>query len=460
MYLPAEAQDRLFTQIGELSPAGQPGRGGNRTQPRRRAAAADARAVQEGGRRARHRADRRRRGADLSRRATARTSPTGSTTTAGAPRAQHSDDEMRRLGRWIDERSAGRRQGRVLRLRDRRAAVMPRTADDSWDIATSVGATAVMVALARAAETASADPLIRDQFAELLVDDAGTRGSARAGRRRGAADDDDPDSTVDSQHMINYQAVRTHFFDAYFADAAAGGHPSGRDSGRRPGLARLPAGLAGRHQSSTRSTSPRCWSTRPQTLAAHGATPVADRRACPSTCATTGRKRCATTVSTRASRRRGWPKGCCRFCRRRPQEALVRLIDALSGPGSRVGRRGFRRGRRRAPRGRGAVGQARRTKPAKRAARHLVQPVRPVVRRRTSAPTAATGSPRTAGPRRSGERAATKLTPIGPRAGGPDVAARSRTRFRRPPTEAVTAVRPAIFLTALPTGWLGSRYHR
>ncbi|MDT5221256.1 MAG: hypothetical protein QOF15_3361, partial [Mycobacterium sp.] len=46
---------------------------------------------------------------------------------------------------------------------------MPRTADDSWDIATSVGATAVMVALARAAETASADPLIRDEFAEPLV---------------------------------------------------------------------------------------------------------------------------------------------------------------------------------------------------------------------------------------------------------------------------------------------------
>lgn len=46
---------------------------------------------------------------------------------------------------------------------------MPRTADDSWDIATSVGATAVMVALARAAETASEAPLIRDQFAEPLV---------------------------------------------------------------------------------------------------------------------------------------------------------------------------------------------------------------------------------------------------------------------------------------------------
>ena len=46
---------------------------------------------------------------------------------------------------------------------------MPRTDDDSWDIATSVGATAVMVALSRAAETRSANPLIHDEYAEVLV---------------------------------------------------------------------------------------------------------------------------------------------------------------------------------------------------------------------------------------------------------------------------------------------------
>ena len=46
---------------------------------------------------------------------------------------------------------------------------MSRTADGPWDIATSVGATAVMGALARAAETASADPLVRDPLALALV---------------------------------------------------------------------------------------------------------------------------------------------------------------------------------------------------------------------------------------------------------------------------------------------------
>src|ERR1700738_3654427 len=48
-----------------------------------------------------------------------------------------------------------------------------RTAGDSWGITESVGATALSVAAARAVETATADPLIRDEFAYLLVSTAG-----------------------------------------------------------------------------------------------------------------------------------------------------------------------------------------------------------------------------------------------------------------------------------------------
>ena len=48
-----------------------------------------------------------------------------------------------------------------------------RSHDDTWDIATSVGSTAVMVAAARAKETDSADPLIRDPYARVLVSGAG-----------------------------------------------------------------------------------------------------------------------------------------------------------------------------------------------------------------------------------------------------------------------------------------------
>ena len=46
---------------------------------------------------------------------------------------------------------------------------MPRTDNDTWDLATSVGATATMVAAARAIATKADPPLINDRFAEPLV---------------------------------------------------------------------------------------------------------------------------------------------------------------------------------------------------------------------------------------------------------------------------------------------------
>ncbi|BDX29560.1 putative S-adenosyl-L-methionine-dependent methyltransferase [Mycobacterium antarcticum] len=100
-----------------------------------------------------------------------------------------------------------------------------RTDDDTWDIATSVGSTAVMVAAARAGETERDTPLIRDPFAKMLVAGAGT------GVWEFMLDDSfvekvaeaDPEAAAVFEHMGSYQAVRTHFFDAYYADAAAAG---------------------------------------------------------------------------------------------------------------------------------------------------------------------------------------------------------------------------------------------
>jgi len=155
---------------------------------------------------------------------------------------------------------------------------MPRTADDSWDIATSVGATAVMVALARAAETASDEPLIRDQFAEVLVSTPELEGVREQVAAWWAGQpDDDPDFTVDSRHMINYQAVRTHFFDGYFADAVAAGIRQ---------VVILAAGLDSRAYRLDWSDGtvvyeidlPKVLEYKAETLAAHGAAPVADRR--------------------------------------------------------------------------------------------------------------------------------------------------------------------------------------
>ena len=48
-----------------------------------------------------------------------------------------------------------------------------RTDNDSWEITESVGATALGVAAARAAETESENPLISDPFARVFLQAAG-----------------------------------------------------------------------------------------------------------------------------------------------------------------------------------------------------------------------------------------------------------------------------------------------
>jgi methyltransferase (TIGR00027 family) len=100
-----------------------------------------------------------------------------------------------------------------------------RTHDDSWDIATSVGSTAVMVAAARAAETAKSDPLIRDPYAEVLVAGVGPGiwDFVRSDEFAAKVAEADAEVAAVLAHMGNYQAVRTHFFDAFFADAMAAG---------------------------------------------------------------------------------------------------------------------------------------------------------------------------------------------------------------------------------------------
>ncbi|KAA8877211.1 SAM-dependent methyltransferase, partial [Nocardia colli] len=49
-----------------------------------------------------------------------------------------------------------------------------RTEDDSWDIVSSVGATALGVAALRAGESRRADALFHDPYAELMVSAVGS----------------------------------------------------------------------------------------------------------------------------------------------------------------------------------------------------------------------------------------------------------------------------------------------
>ena len=100
-----------------------------------------------------------------------------------------------------------------------------RSHDDTWDIATSVGSTAVMVAAARAGETERDDPLIRDPYAKVLVAGAGTGVWELMLDDAFVAKVAEADAEVATifEHMGNYQAVRTHFFDHFFTEATDAG---------------------------------------------------------------------------------------------------------------------------------------------------------------------------------------------------------------------------------------------
>lgn len=100
---------------------------------------------------------------------------------------------------------------------------MPRTENDTWDLASSVGATATMVAAGRA--IASQDPhgLIDDPFAAPLVRAVGL--DFFTAMLDGTLDLTQlPGSSAErAQSMIDSMAVRTKFFDDYLLAATAAG---------------------------------------------------------------------------------------------------------------------------------------------------------------------------------------------------------------------------------------------
>ncbi len=99
---------------------------------------------------------------------------------------------------------------------------MARTDNDTWDLATSVGATATMVAAGRARATRAG--LIDDRFAEPLVRAVGVDFFTRwAAGELDAAEVDIPDHPWGMQPMTDLLTVRTRFIDSFVAEAAAAG---------------------------------------------------------------------------------------------------------------------------------------------------------------------------------------------------------------------------------------------
>ncbi len=156
---------------------------------------------------------------------------------------------------------------------------MPRTDNDTWDLATSVGATATMVAAARAIATKADNPLIDDRFAEPLVRAVGVDFLTKwAAGDLTAADIDDDDSSWKLEQMPEAMAVRTRFFDSFFREATQAGIrqavilASGLDA--RAYRLDWPAGMT-----VFEVDQPQVIAFKTSTLADLGAEPTADRRA-------------------------------------------------------------------------------------------------------------------------------------------------------------------------------------
>jgi methyltransferase (TIGR00027 family) len=206
---------------------------------------------------------------------------------------------------------------------------------DAWDLASSVGATATMVAAARALATGETDPIINDPFAAPLVRAVGLDFFRRLVDGEIVATDPPDGDERNLQLETDSIAVRTRFFDDFFLNAA-------RDGIRQSVI--LAAGLDARAYRLYwplgsvvyEVDQPKVIEFKSTTMSTLGAVPAADRR----------------TVSI--DLREDWPAALCSsgfdvtqptswsaegLLMYLPPEAQDRLFDnitALSAPGSKL----------------------------------------------------------------------------------------------------------------------------
>lgn len=212
-----------------------------------------------------------------------------------------------------------------------------RSHDDTWDIASSVGVTAVMVAAARARETDSDDPLICDPYARILVAgaDTGVWEKMLDPDMQARISTADPQAAALFANMLGYQAVRTHFFDTFFTNASAAGIrqvvilASGLDS-RAYRLA-WPHGTV-----VYEIDQPKVLEYKAATLADHGVEPTAERREV----AVDLRQdwpAALTAAGFDPARPTAWlAEGLLMYLPAEAQDRLFEQIGELSAPGSRL----------------------------------------------------------------------------------------------------------------------------
>jgi methyltransferase (TIGR00027 family) len=98
---------------------------------------------------------------------------------------------------------------------------MARTEKDTWDLASSVGATATGVAAGRALASRGPDPLINDPYAEPLVAAVGIDAFNKIARGQLEFTGDEGD--FDPKRMAEGITVRTRYFDDFFIAATDAG---------------------------------------------------------------------------------------------------------------------------------------------------------------------------------------------------------------------------------------------
>jgi len=209
-----------------------------------------------------------------------------------------------------------------------------RTAGDRWAITELVGATALGVAAARAVETAGRDPLIHDDFAQTLVSSAGPAWARLADPELAWLDGDEHGQRA-HRLGIDYQAVRTHFFDEYFDNAVSAGIrqvvilAAGLDS--RAYRLNWPPGTAV-HE----IDQPKVLDYKTGILERHGAVPTASRRPVPVDLRDDWPAALSATGFDRTQPTAWLAEGLLPYLPSDAQDRLFEMFTALSAPGSQV----------------------------------------------------------------------------------------------------------------------------
>ncbi|KUI27545.1 SAM-dependent methyltransferase [Mycobacterium sp. IS-1742] len=208
--------------------------------------------------------------------------------------------------------------------------------NDSWDITTSVGSTALFVAASRALEARKPDPLAVDPYAEAFCRAAGGDWADLFDGARAEAAGDHILHSDFGRHFVDFQGARTKYFDAYFAAASAAGVRQ---------VVLLAAGLDSRAYRLPwpdgtvvyELDQPRVLEFKRAVLAERGEQPVARRREVAIDLRDDWGAALIAAGFDRARPSAWLAEGLLMYLPATAQEALFSGIDALSPPGSWVG---------------------------------------------------------------------------------------------------------------------------